>query len=671
MRDDAMKKDSLSIIKEFLDLNGLEIDLEFYLKDDLIDSDDFIDSPDDIVVKIIGDAYGSSNEIVKTVSKELKRIFNIYLGRVQKNQLKKYIDYRLENDFDIFLNLSNARPGQLNRSIWIAKSRPDLKKFVDELIRISNHSVEKAVSRFLENLKTAINGKNRNRIRDYLIFLYSRLISLNEKRKLSLNEIFKSNEKIAKKDLSERDFAQLKTFCESTQEMERSKAILASEDANSSLASEDANSSHLFNAEYVRILEKNVRYDQKSAVIFINVDQRLCDKFASKESFYNYLFNLISSAYKKIQNHKSLVIHVQNIIHEGLNIKWELYAYLTIFAEKFLSANENRAYYKPQEICADLLEQKYKIILTEDEKKFLSKQYSENLSRDSLDDFPKFRSKKVKQLIEFFKNINIGFSFIDCFVLLTDERHQNSKEIEFIKNHNELLLVFRKHKTDDRKIPCPVCGSLKISGNSYSELGVKSWECKNPLCSGRSKTNRGKRYSRKTMLMQDATFDFSKENQISKNLIKSWRKDVVEAWNYEDLYRMITKYFSYVGDTITAINAVNDDLFEQIIRSEKRIPVMSDFNDFLPDSEIEPRLFNSFMDNDFFDYFLYEKEIKDLTGKDLSGLFENNGSKKIKIIHGDSFQILEAIGENRIHNMVTSPPYYCPVIEQIWDRHRI
>ena len=94
--------------------------------------------------------------------------------------------------------------------------------------------------------------------------------------------------------------------------------------------------------------------------------------------------------------------------------------------------------------------------------------------------------------LDFFKNVSTGFQFVDCIILERDILFDNSEDVKYLNNNNELLLVFSKHQIDDRKLPCPVCSSLKISGNSYPEIGIKSWECKNNFCSERSKTNRGK-----------------------------------------------------------------------------------------------------------------------------------------------------------------------------------
>ena len=50
---------------------------------------------------------------------------------------------------------------------------------------------------------------------------------------------------------------------------------------------------------------------------------------------------------------------------------------------------------------------------------------------------------------------------------------------------------------------CPICGSLRVSGNTQSEIGIQSWECKNPKCFERSASDRGKRFSLKTNIVQN------------------------------------------------------------------------------------------------------------------------------------------------------------------------
>ena len=125
-----------------------------------------------------------------------------------------------------------------------------------------------------------------------------------------------------------------------------------------------------------------------------------------------------------------------------------------------------------------------------------------------------------------------GFTFVDDFIWdkgqVQSERHKNGNRpypfYQYPINSYEHLLIFHKHRLDDTKYPCPVCGSLKVNGNTQSEIGLKSWECKNNQCFKRSKSNRGKRFSVKTIKTQSMQ---AKENEIERDFIKKWNKDIV------------------------------------------------------------------------------------------------------------------------------------------------
>ncbi|MGV3278629.1 DNA-methyltransferase [Rickettsiales bacterium LUAb2] len=126
-----------------------------------------------------------------------------------------------------------------------------------------------------------------------------------------------------------------------------------------------------------------------------------------------------------------------------------------------------------------------------------------------------------------------GFTFVDDFIWdkgeVQSERHKNGDKpypfYQYPMNCYEHLLIFHKHRLDQTRFPCPVCGSLKVNGNTQSEIGLRSWECKNLDCFERSENNRGKRFSLKTLSTQkNQSDDFA----IKEELIKKWRKDIVK-----------------------------------------------------------------------------------------------------------------------------------------------
>lgn len=126
-----------------------------------------------------------------------------------------------------------------------------------------------------------------------------------------------------------------------------------------------------------------------------------------------------------------------------------------------------------------------------------------------------------------------GFTFVDDFIWdkgeVQSERHKNGNKpypfYQYPMNCYEHILIFHKHRNDSTRYPCPVCGCLKVNGNAYSEIGLKSWECKNIDCFERSEANRGKRFSLKTITTQSRQ---SEEFVIDKDFISKWRRDIIK-----------------------------------------------------------------------------------------------------------------------------------------------
>ena len=126
-----------------------------------------------------------------------------------------------------------------------------------------------------------------------------------------------------------------------------------------------------------------------------------------------------------------------------------------------------------------------------------------------------------------------GFQFVDDFIWdkgeVQTQRHKNGNRpyplYQYPVNCYEHIIIFYKHRLDEIPYPCPVCGCLKINGNAYSGVGIKSWECKNLDCFKRSAGNRGKRFSARTQLMTGLQRN---ENIVDEDLLQKWRRDVVK-----------------------------------------------------------------------------------------------------------------------------------------------
>ena len=184
--------------------------------------------------------------------------------------------------------------------------------------------------------------------------------------------------------------------------------------------------------------------------------------------------------------------------------------------------------------------------------------------------------KRRLPLSAYFINIfeKVGFTFVDDFIWdkgeVQSQRHKNGAKpypfYQYPANCYEHILIFHKHRLDKTPYPCPVCGCLKVNGNSQSKINLMSWECKNTDCFERSECNRGKRFSSKTNTIQNKTTRES--NIIDHDLVKKWRKDIVKIQPVfkinskgentlghtapfpKDIPEMAVNFFSYKNDLV-------------------------------------------------------------------------------------------------------------------------
>ena len=128
---------------------------------------------------------------------------------------------------------------------------------------------------------------------------------------------------------------------------------------------------------------------------------------------------------------------------------------------------------------------------------------------------------------------DVGFRFVDDFIWdkgeVQSQRHKNGDNpfplYQYPVNCYEHIFVFYKHRKDETIYPCPVCGCLKVNGNAYSGVGIKSWECKNNECMKRSAGNRGKRFSARSHVMTQLKIE---SNRVDEGLLRKWRRDLVQ-----------------------------------------------------------------------------------------------------------------------------------------------
>lgn len=185
------------------------------------------------------------------------------------------------------------------------------------------------------------------------------------------------------------------------------------------------------------------------------------------------------------------------------------------------------------------------------------------------------RTKRRIPLWAIFTQIftDVGFKYVDDYIWDKGEpqsfRQQNwgntYPNYIYPVNCYEHILIFQKHEQDFTRVSCPVCWTDKIQNNSQSEIGVQSRECNNEECSARSLGNRGKRYSQRSIMMNEGK---TLENNIPKEFIQKWRKDIVKfspvikigaggenklghsAPFPTEIPEMSVRFFSYVGDKV-------------------------------------------------------------------------------------------------------------------------
>ncbi len=599
----------------------------------------------DIIQKILIDTYALNTSKVKKCANIIsKELFPI--GRREKDLIKHYLDY---NDIDSLSSLKKA----------MSISEAEFMR-VEEII---NNQIEdlsnNAEQCFIKNWYVASEAKDDSKLFDYLQGIYSRLISLLNEQELSLRDIYKYNSHFIDKELTPKYKDELLKFCsddfkknaKETKKLfcDRYQHILLKslqEDSVNNKLEPILNHSSSFNTPFENFLTEDYK------LVFLNINQELYDKSLNHDDFLDRILSLLYYSYRILDNHRTLAINIDNIFtSEGQNLKWMLYSYIGIYAEHFIPTVENRNFYKPEELCFAKCEY-LGINLNDGKKKLIENFFKGTVGISEIQSALNITEQKLNQILLDYEKVWYGYTFSDCFVIESGNYRQN-KEISFISNTNQILLIFNKYRHDDRKIPCPECAGLDISGNSFPEVGLRSWECKNPICPSRSKSNRGKRYSKRSNFMQ-LGFDKGDINDIvSRNMIKQWRRDIVKVDSQFEIYDMLIKYFSFNNEKIMFINT---NIYNSINSHGRTVS----FIDLPPIIEMQTRK------GEFDRYFNNGGYVKRYLNQILRRRHQSDQKLNKKILrskgavlaHGDSRKILSKVADNTFTAAVTSPPYY-------------
>jgi DNA modification methylase len=344
------------------------------------------------------------------------------------------------------------------------------------------------------------------------------------------------------------------------------------------------------------------KFTRNNALNIINVNKSL---FLGLKNSYPKLrstvLNLIAKSFQEINNHGFLSIIIENLEADNCQYEWQLVADCVLYAEKHVTEKCTNSYFRHETI------------------RDKTRSYIPNLKVEDCN----------------FEFANSGFTYRDTFVI-SDKSSLQEK----------LVLILQANRKDEIVLPCPTCRSSNVRGNSYSSLGVRSWECSNLLCLDRSKYNRGKRYSFRSLLMQEAS---DKEaHVIRQEQVRRWSKDVVAAASENEIISMLLNFYTLNGDTARIYNL---DVKETNINGRliQRFNLELDLND-IP----------------FFNSYFFKRYVTDNISEKLQK-FENIGDSNLIVYNGDSAQVLSTICENTIDGAVTSPPYYNSREYSQWD----
>lgn len=596
----------------------------------------------------------------------------LQIGRRHKAILNRYLNYREQADWELFIH----ELGQENEGV----DAPILLERVNRVPRITS---QEAVEIFRLLWAQANMANDESKLSDYLFGIYSRLHARNNSVAMSNKDLFKYNEGFIGQDLSEASVEALREFCEANDGEEtfyqRYVSLLRRELQAQSLAgqlepsmNQTQEAPELVEAEAIRDRKGDLHYllTEEYDAVYLRVNQAVFDTFDTEQDFYNYVLDAIEQAFRILVNNKVFAVEIDNIYLGNRNLKWLLYAYIGVYAERFIRTQEKRKYFAPNLIAKEMLEA-YGIRYQADAEKAiaygLKRYYSAKTEEAALkveeDLFglvTGMNREEFHAYLEEWKFVYYGFTFNDCLVL-RGALDPHAQYAGIVQNDNKLLYIFYKYRMDERKTPCPVCNGLDVAGNSYPEVGHRSWECKNVICKSRSKSNRGKRYSFKSNYMQAGMLNLSHDNIIPRVMIAQWRKDIALIQTDEEIYRMFIKYFSFPGERVLFING-NEQFIPQVRDLNRRITNISCLENFegltveRAKVAINPSLFRDYFEEGrYLDRFFRDK-VNGARDNSIGTALERNADAFV--INGDSFEILHSMPQQSVAAAVTSPPYF-------------
>lgn len=337
--------------------------------------------------------------------------------------------------------------------------------------------------------------------------------------------------------------------------------------------------------------------NSKYSLLELRVDQ---DWFAQHDYNVQFIFDFIAKTYMALENYRRFVFVVEGELYDKDNncVTWNVLSEVSIYAENFVQFSQ----------------------------KFF--QFNKDKKVNEMYDFLSNRNiyDALNLAQKFYNSISTGFKYEDCYVS---------------DNQSVKMLVFKKIALDTRHVLCPDCYTTIQSSNSYPEMFLQSWECKNPNCPSRSKSGRGKRFDAYGVYRTLKLAEHAHQNEIDKDFYANWRRDI---FNHElDWHEMILREYTFAGEKVYSCN----DVFK---KKYGRTFVNVDLIDFT----YPEQYCNSYKDlplvqllNAVFEQF-----------KTSYNAGSNILTENLEIINDNSTIGIAKLMPNQIGCAITSPPYY-------------
>lgn len=338
--------------------------------------------------------------------------------------------------------------------------------------------------------------------------------------------------------------------------------------------------------------KRNDKFD--CSLFILTITQELFEKH---DYSINNFCEIISSIYDKLENYRHLIIKVKGVLRDGNNkdVTWQMLYKLGIFCENFVRYEEKFFPFKKEKSIKQL-------------KEFMDERFIDN--------------DNLQLASDFYSAISTGFKFEDCFI--SDKQET-------------VIMTFKKIYLDHSPIPCPSCMTTIQSGNSFPEMFLRSYECKNPKCPERSKSGRGKRFDEFGVYRYFKLVEDSYENKITYDIYEKWRRDIFT--NDCDENEMLLRYYAWENEKINVLG-------ERIASTGNRIVINID------NVTIEKKYISNF---EALPIVILFKKIVNLIDR-------NTGEQVLKgclEVRNDNSSIgLRNLAPNQVGAAITSPPYY-------------